>query len=75
MRGYVWHDGLICYCLEYGRRKIAEYLRTVGRADGPAQVKRRREAGTGMGAAGTRLATEICGQLNPPKFRMTSCEY
>src|SRR5580658_9056417 len=28
-----------------------------------------------IGSAGTRLATEACGQLRPWKFRSTFCEY
>jgi hypothetical protein len=38
-------------------------------------VKGSREAGTGMGSAGTRLATDTCGQQTLVKFRRTSCEY
>jgi len=33
------------------------------------------EGETGMGPAGTSVATETCGQLRPLKFSKTICEY
>ena len=49
-------------CVRMGRRKV-EMTRhhTVG--------------GTSIGAAGTSVATETCGQVRPLKFRNTTCEY
>src|SRR5262245_24800376 len=61
---------------ETGCIKIVMHRRAVAFRAAPVnQVKDSRETGTGMGFAGTRVATDMCGQLIPSKFRMTSCEY
>jgi hypothetical protein len=33
------------------------------------------DVGIVTGLAGTSVATETCGQVSPPKFRKTCCEY